>query len=225
MKAGNETYSKLSDLPQTVALFPLAGALLLPAGNMPLNLFEPRYLSMFDDALRGDRIIGMIQPRFDLDDDQDDDDPVLCDVGCMGRISAFQETGEGRILINLSGVCRFRVMEEIESKKPYRLAKVAGFADDLSDSEAAEKQVDRDGLLRTFKQFLEANDMEADWEGVREASTETLVNTLSMMSPYGPAEKQALLEAEDLKTRAETLVAITEIMLAREAGDSSSTLQ
>ena len=101
----------------------------------------------------------------------------------------------------------------------------AGFGDDLEENIEASKAVDRDGLLHTFKQFLEANDMEADWEGVSEASTETLVNTLSMMSPYGPAEKQALLEAPDLKTRAETLVAMTEIVLARENGDTSSTLQ
>ena len=117
------------------------------------------------------------------------------------------------------------VFHELAIKTASRQAEIAGFADDLSDNVEAAKAVDREGLLRTFKQFLEANNMEADWEGVSEAGTETLVNTLSMMSPYGPAEKQALLEAPDLKTRAETLVAITEIMLAREAGDTTGTLQ
>lgn len=227
MKAGNHTYTQLGDLPEQVALFPLSGALLLPAGNMPLNIFEPRYLAMLDDAISSHRVIGMIQPRFDLADkpDFDVDNPPLCDVGCLGRITAFQESGDGRLIVNLSGVCRFRVMEEQGLIKGYRSARVAGFADDLVDDPSAAEAVDRDALLRTFRMFLEANNMEADWEGVREADNETLVNTLSMMSPYGPAEKQALLEAEDLKTRAETLIAMTEIALAREGGETSNTLQ
>ena len=223
MKAGNAVYSQLADLPDSVPVFPLPGALLLPAANMPLNIFEPRYLAMIEDAMDTHRLIGMIQPQFDTPDDEVD--PPLCDVGCLGRITAFQETGDGRIIVNLAGVCRFRVMQEVGGVNGYRVAEVAGFGDDLEENVEAARAVDRDGLLRTFKQFLEANDMEADWEGVSEAGTETLVNTLSMMSPYGPAEKQALLEAPDLKTRAETLVAITEIMLAREAGDTSGTLQ
>jgi len=226
MKAGNRTYLDLADLPTSLALLPLSGALLLPAGNMPLNIFEPRYLSMLEDAIAGHRMIGMVQPRFDLaDGEQDEDHPQLCEVGCMGRITAHQESGDGRVMINLSGVARFRIREETKMVNGYRNATVAGFADDLAEDAEAAKAVDRDGLLRTFKQFLEANEMEADWDGVGEANTETLVNTLSMMSPYGPAEKQALLEAPDLKTRSETLVAITEIMLAREAGTTSSTLQ
>ena len=223
MKAGNSVYSHLSDLPSSVPLFPLSGALLLPAANMPLNIFEPRYLAMIEDAMDTHRMIGMIQPRFDVDEDMEN--PPLCDVGCMGRITAFQETGDGRLVVNLAGVCRFRVMQETAGVNSYRVAEVAGLGDDLEENIAAARAVDRDGLLRTFKQFLKANDMEADWEGVSEAGTETLVNTLSMMSPYGPAEKQALLEAPDLKTRAETLVAITEIMLACKAGDTSGTLQ
>jgi len=223
MKAGNVTYAKIADLPTRVPLFPLSGALLLPSGNMPLNIFEPRYLSMVEDAMQSHRMIGMIQPRFDIKEESET--PSLCDVGCLGRITAFQESGDGRLMVNLAGVCRFRIMQEQDEVNGYRMAEVAGFGDDLTESADAASAVDRDGLLRTFKQFLEANDMEADWDGVREAGTETLVNTLSMMSPYGPAEKQALLEAPDLKTRAETLVAITEIMLARESGESSSTLQ
>jgi len=226
MKAGNHSYTTLSDLPETVAIFPLSGALLLPSGNMPLNVFEPRYLAMIDDAVRTHRVIGMIQPRFDIDPPTDEnEDPLLCDVGCLGRITAYQETGDGRLMINLAGVSRFRLMEELPMQDGYRVAKVAGFLDDLADSQEAARAVDRDGLLETFKEFLEANDMQADWEGVSEASNETLVNTLSMLSPYGPAEKQALLEAPDLKTRAETLVAMTEITLARESSESSTTLQ
>lgn len=226
MKAGNHSYTSLADLPETVPLFPLTGALLLPAGNMPLNIFEPRYLAMIDDAVRTHRMIGMIQPRFDIDPPTDEtQEPPLCDVGCLGRITAFQESGDGRLMVNLAGVSRFRMMEEMPMKNGYRVAKVAGFTDDLSDSQEAARAVDRDGLLETFKAFLEANDMQADWEGVSEASNETLVNTLSMLSPYGPAEKQALLEAPDLKTRAETLVAMTEIALARDSTEGSTTLQ
>ena len=223
MKAGNANYTNLSDLPGTVPLFPLSGALLLPSTNMPLNIFEPRYLAMIEDSFDDNRIIGMIQPQIGSSDDADQ--PGLCDVGCLGRVTAYQETGDGRIVVNLAGICRFRIVQELPLVNGYRVAHVTGFGNDLEENLEAAKAVDREGLLRTFRQFLEANDMEADWDGVREAGTETLVNTLSMMSPYGPAEKQALLEAPDLKTRAETLVAITEIMLAREAGDTSGTLQ
>ena len=224
MKAGNSTYTNVSELPESTPLFPLSGALLLPSGNIPLNIFEPRYLAMIDDAMAADRVIGMIQPQFDADDEATAENS-LCEVGCLGRITAYQETGEGRLMVNLAGISRFRLLEELDEINGYRVGRVASFADDLLDNEEAAQAVDRDGLLATFKQFLEANEMEADWDGVREASTESLVNTLSMMSPYGPAEKQALLEAPDLKTRSETLVAITEIMLARETGDSSGTLQ
>lgn len=227
MKAGNATYLELAHLPKEVALFPLSAGLLLPGGNMPLNVFEPRYLTMIDDILtvpeaKG-RIIGIIQPQ--LDHEESEDNPPLCQIGCLGRISAFQESGDGRVLINISGICRFRLLEELDGINGYRRARVAGFADDLGDQTEAEEQVDRNALLETFKLFLESNELEADWEGVSEASTESLVNSLSMMSPYGPAEKQALLEAPDLKTRAETLIAITEIALARESGDAAGTLQ
>ena len=225
MQAGNASYTDVLDLPEEIALFPLEGALLLPSGNMPLNVFEPRYLAMIDNAITSNRLIGMIQPKLDSGK-SGSDTPPLCDVGCLGRVTAFQESGDGRIVINLTGVARFRILKEVSGRDGYRMAKIASFADDLDESEEAEKAVDREGLLQAFKAFLEANDMEADWEGVNAATTESLVNSLSMMSPYGPAEKQALLEAPDLKTRAETLIAITEIMLARNSGDGTSgTLQ
>ena len=223
MKAGNFTYTLESDLPEIVPVFPLEAALLLPGGNMPLNIFEPRYLAMFDEAMAGNRVIGMIQPEIDFDERLDE--PPLCTVGCLGRVTAYQETGDGRLMINLTGICRFRLLNEEEGQNGYRRARIAPFAEDLEDMSEAAEAVDREALLEAFRKFLEANDMEADWEGVSEASTEMLVNSLSMMSPYGPAEKQALLEAPDLKTRAETLIAITEIALAREAGEASATLQ
>lgn len=223
--AGNFNYRNASDLPTVVPLFPLAGALLLPGGQLPLNVFEPRYLQMVDDAMAGSRIIGMIQPALD-GARRRDGEPELCKVGCLGRITSLSESGDGRYIINLHGVVRFRVLEELVDRAPYRSCRAAAFLGDLDLGQGA-GEVDRDSLLSTFKQYLEANQLEADWESVTRASNETLVNALCMMSPYGAAEKQALLEAPDLKTRAETLVAITEIALARDGGDdgSSHTLQ
>lgn len=215
MQVGNARYLTGSDLPKTLALFPLAGALLLPGGQLPLNIFEPRYLAMFDDALAGNRLIGMIQPA--LDADGNDPRPPLAKVGCVGRITSFGETGDGRYILSLTGVTRFRLLEEIDAQTPYRQARIAPFLTDLEPQD--EDSVDRKSLLAAFRAYLEANTLEADWENIARASNATLVNSMSMMAPFGPAEKQALLEADDLKTRAETLVAITEIVLARSAPD------
>lgn len=220
MRAGNFSYVNASDIPETVAVFALSGALLLPGGQMPLNIFEPRYLAMIDHALATNRLIGMVQPA--LDGSESGKEAGLCNVGCLGRISSFSETGDGRYHITLAGVCRYRIVEEASVKTPWRQAHIAPFLNDLETPNG--KDVDRDSLLKAFKSFLEANSMDADWESVNRADNVMLVNALSMMSPYGPAEKQALLEAADLKARAETLVALTEIMLARN-GDTGSTLQ
>ena len=207
----------LSDLPDAIPIFPLPGALLLPRGRLPLNIFEPRYMAMIDHALCSDRVIGMIQPG-------DDDGPCeagvgLCGIGCAGRITSFAETGDGRYLITLTGIARFHVTEEITSDSAFRLCRIsaAAFADDFTSAD--DGSVDRDAVLRTFRDYLKANSLETDWDSVHSASNEILVNALSMMAPFGAAEKQALLEAPDLRTRAETLVAITERLLAREAGD------
>ncbi|MEZ5812611.1 MAG: LON peptidase substrate-binding domain-containing protein [Rhizobiaceae bacterium] len=220
MQAGNAHYAKASDLPERIAVFPLAAALLLPEGRMPLNIFEPRYLAMIDDAIGGKRVIGMIQPRLD-GAVRKDGEPELCDVGCCGRITSMAESGDGRYLISLQGICRFRVVEELAVRTPYRQCQIAPFAADLDPSNGAD-EVDREALLKAFRDYLEANGMEADWKSVSRAENGTLVNALSMMSPYGPAEKQALLEAPDLKTRAETLVAITEMALARDSDPGTS---
>ncbi len=234
MRAGNATYLKAEDLPQTVPVFPLSGALLLPGGQMPLNIFEPRYLTMIEDALCSERLIGMIQPRFDAPSGarrglgrikpDSDSKPALCEMGCIGRITAFQECGDGRYAINLTGVCRYRVVRERKCASGYRRCDVAPFAADLCGDDDG-STVDRNALLDCFRKYLEANGMEADWEAVRRSGNETLVTALCMMSPYGPAEKQALLEASDLRTRAETLIAITEIALARGSGDAGSMIQ
>ncbi|KQU92137.1 ATP-dependent protease [Mesorhizobium sp. Root695] len=223
MQAGNAHYRLAKDLPSTIPIFPLEGALLLPGGRMPLNIFEPRYLQMVDEAISGSRLIGVIQPSLDgaL---RDDGEPELCSVGCAGRIIAFSETGDGRYLISLQGVCRFRIAHELTVKTPFRQGKLAPFLADLDEDQAA-NEIDRPSLLKAFRAYLQANDLEADWESVSRAENAMLVNALSMMAPYGPAEKQALLEAADLKTRAETLIAITEMALARENEDFGSSLQ
>ena len=222
MQAGNAHYHSAEQLPRKVPVFPLAGALLLPGGQMPLNIFEPRYLQMVDDAMRTDRIIAMCQPRFDQPETNNPRFP-LCEVGCLGRITSLGETGDGRYVMTLQGVCRFRIKEELAVTTPYRQIAVQPFAGDLDESEG-DDDVDREALLTAFRDYLEANSMEADWESVTRASNETLVNALSMMSPYGPAEKQALLEAPDLRTRAETLIAITEINLARDDEEGGGTV-
>jgi Lon protease-like protein len=204
-------------------VFPLAAALLLPGGRMPLNVFEPRYLQMVDEVLGGSRLIGMIQPSLD-GSLRDDGEPELCQVGCIGRITSLAETGDGRYLISLQGVCRFRVAEELTVRRPFRQCRITPFACDLDEEQGA-KEVNRPALLKAFRAYLEANGLDADWESVSRAENGTLVNALSMMAPYGPAEKQALLEAADLKTRADTLIAITEMALARAQDDFSAGLQ
>lgn len=219
MQVGNARYLKPGDLPDTVAVFPLTGALLLPTGQLPLNIFEPRYLTMFDNAMAGNRLIGMVQPALG-----EQDETNLAPVGCLGRITSFQETGDGRYIVSLTGICRFRLLDEKDTHSPFRTFRIAPFIADLSARDE-EDTVDRAALLSAFKAYLDANKLEADWESVERASNLTLVNSLAMMSPFGPAEKQALLEAPDLKTRAETLIAITEIVLARVFGDSDTVLQ
>ena len=226
MHVGNARYLKPADLPEAIPVFPLTGALLLPGGQLPLNIFEPRYLTMFDDALASHRLIGMVQPVFGAErtDDPATDTPALCQVGCIGRITSFAETGDGRYIVSLTGVCRYRLLQEVRGGKSYRSFRIAPFIADLSANDD-EHSVDREALLAAFKAYLDANKLEADWESVERASNTTLVNSMAMMSPYGPAEKQALLEAPDLKTRAETLIAITEIVLARSYGDVDTMLQ
>jgi Lon protease-like protein len=221
----NAIYHGPVDLPAVIPIFPLPGALLLPRGQMPLNIFEPRYMEMVDDALASrHRLIGMIQP--DSAHPGPEDKPNLFKVGCVGRITQIAESGDGRYLMQLTGVSRFRVEEELEVATAYRQCRVtyAPFADDFV-ARKGEDEVDRKNLLRTLADFLTANNLKADWEGIENAPNEALVNALAMMSPYGSAEKQALLEAPDLKTRAEILIAVTEIELAKNRTDGETPLQ
>ncbi len=221
----NAEYRGPAELPELIAVFPLAGALLLPRGQMPLNIFEPRYLAMVDDAFRdGHRLIGMIQP--DVTHSQNEDRPVLFSVGCIGRITQLAESGDGRYLLELTGVSRFRVVEELTVQTSYRQCRVDyfPFIDDFT-ARSGEDAVNREALLGALTEFLKANDLSVDWAGVESAPNEALVNALAMMSPYGPAEKQAMLEAPDLKTRAEILIAVTEMDLAKKRTSGDPPLQ
>ncbi|MHB0770696.1 LON peptidase substrate-binding domain-containing protein [Bradyrhizobium sp. 5.13L] len=221
----NIEYRGPADLPEIIPVFPLPGALLLPRGQMPLNIFEPRYLAMVDDSFRdGHRLIGMIQP--DAAHSKNSDKPALFRVGCVGRITQLAESGDGRYILELTGVARFKVVEELEVLTAYRQCKVDFFAfvDDFT-ARMGEEEVDREALLAVLADFLKANNLKVDWEGVESAPNEALVNALAMMSPYGPAEKQAMLEAPDLKTRAEILIAVTEMDLAKKRTSGDPPLQ
>jgi Lon protease-like protein len=221
----NATYRGPADLAEVIPVFPLTGALLLPRGQLPLNIFEPRYLAMVDDALRdGRRLIGMIQP--DAAHSDDPDNPTLFHIGCVGRITQLGETGDGRYILELTGISRFRVKEELDVSTPYRQCRVdySPFVDDFT-ARKGEDLVDRGEVLRVLSDFLKANNLKVDWDGIERAPNEALVNALAMMSPYGAPEKQALLEAPNLKARAEILVAVTEMELARKKTSGEPPLQ
>jgi Lon protease-like protein len=168
---------------------------------------------MIDDALAGKRLVGMIQPDVRH---KESARPVLYKVGCVGRITQLAESGDGRYLLELTGVARFEVQDELTVTTPYRQCRVSftRFADDFT-ARKCEEEVDREAVLNALRDFLKANNLKADWQGIETAPNEALVNALAMMSPYGTAEKQAMLEAKDLKSRAEILVAVTEIELAK----------
>jgi Lon protease-like protein len=212
----NRNYENAAELPLTLPIFPVAGALLLPRRPIQLTVFEPRYLAMLDDALSGERLIGIIQPS--AGDDSVGAAAELYPVGCVGRIVQYAEIGDRRCFLTLMGVARFRIGEELTVMTPYRIVRpdYAGFAADFREG-AGESEVDRQGLIAALRDFAKANDLKIDWDDVEKAPNEALVNALSMMSPYGAKEKQALLEASDLKSRAEILVAISQIELARGA--------
>ncbi len=215
----NKPYESAEDLPETIPVFPLEGALLLPRGEMPLNVFEPRYLQMVDDALKTHRIIGMVQPEAD---DDNSDRPGLYSCGCAGRITAFGESGDGRYLLTLTGIARYRIQEELNVDTPYRQCRI-GFDEFQHDFNAGEGEddVDRASVIKTLRNFAKAHQLTVDWRGIDAAPNDALVNALAMMSPFGPREKQALLEAVDLKSRADVLIAIAEIEMARQENDSA----
>lgn len=218
----NRAYGGPSDLPDIIPLFPLEGVLLLPRGQLPLNIFEPRYVAMVDAALAGPRLIGILQPA--LDGGAGEAGPRLTEIGCVGRITEIAESGDGRYILNLTGIARFRVLQEVEAGTSFRQARVdySTFGDDFTANAGAEA-VDRGTLLRTLADYLDANQLEADWNSIKDAPNEALVNALAMMAPFGPREKQALLEAPSLAARAEMLIAVTQMSLARTAGGDGDT--
>lgn len=222
------TYDHPDDLPVVIPVFPLIGVLLLPRTELPLNIFEPRYLKMIDNAMSGDRVIGMCQP-ISIDNEILDDPnqkPEIHNIGCLGQITSFTKTNDGRALITLTGICRYRTHKELDSFYSYRQvqADYEPYLDDLKIGHN-EASVDRQSLIDTFKLYAKIHKLGFKWSAISDAPTEALINGLAMTSPYGLAEKQALLEAPDLKTRAETLIALTEMSLAEKTSVSNPTLQ
>jgi Lon protease-like protein len=208
-----------AELPRVIPIFPLTGVLLLPGGMLPLNIFEPRYLNMTQATLAsGNRTIGMIQP----DGDDVGDNPSLYEIGCAGRIASFAETDDGRLLITLSGMCRFTVVEELPLKDGYRraVAEYGRFRNDMSAE--AHTAIDRTRLLEVLKAYLEHERIEANWKAIEDADDARLVASLAMMCPFQASEKQALLEAPDLTERARVIVALLEMALVT-PGDGSAT--
>jgi Lon protease-like protein len=203
--------NKNTDLPDTISIFPLGGALLLPRARLPLHIFEPRYLQMVEDALKTDeRLIGMIQPN----EVSGRNGTGLQTIGCAGRITQFSETEDGRYMITLGGMSRFRVVNEVEGFSPYRKCDVSwdGFERDLGRDEE-DAGFNRENFLDLLGRYFDAQGLSADWDTMKEAEDELLINSLSMMLELDPEDKQALLEAPSLVTRRETLVTLIEYAL------------
>ncbi len=202
-------FKKAQDLPLVIAVFPLDGALLLPHAQLPLQIFEPRYVAMVDDVMAGDRIIGMVQTRPGGDPER----PGLQPIGCAGKITTFSETNDGRYLITLTGLSRFHLLDELTVQSPYRQVRVdfLPFEADLQPPHGEDDGFDRMKLLAALKGYLERRALDVDWETAKAAPAEALVNSLAMALPFDAAEKQALLEAPRLNERREALVALMEI--------------
>jgi Lon protease-like protein len=197
------------DLPAELAVFPLAGALLLPHGKLPLNIFEPRYKAMVEDALADQRLIGLIQPEGNADDDEAA--PALFNVGCLGRLSSFSETDDGRYLIALTGVIRFHVRAELMETRGYRRVQV-DFERYLHDLEPPPQLLpQRKPMLAALRRYFTANGFDANWEAIDAMDNDALVVTLAMVCPFEPLEKQALLEAANPSVRADTLVTLLQM--------------
>jgi len=211
---------KSADLPDTIAVFPLPGALLLPRAQLPLHIFEPRYLQMLEDALKTpQRLIGMIQPNPGPGREN-----ALYSIGCAGRITRFAEADDGRYLITLTGISRFRVLREIDGFTPYRRCDVSwsGFESDLGRAET-DDAFDRRALMTLLDRYFASRNLKTDWQTLRDAEDELLINSLSMLLELDPEDRQALLEAPSLRTRRETLVTLIEFSLR--GGNDEETMQ
>ena len=217
-------FRRTAELPQVLPVFPLDGALLLPGGELPLQIFEPRYLNMLDDVMGGDRLIGMIQTRPGGDRAR----PNLSKVGCAGKVTAFAETSDGRYLITLTGICRFEPKEELSIPLPYRQVRAdySRFEGDLAaDEMTAAPKAARERFARALKRYLNRRDLDIDWETANVAPLEALVNSLAMGLPFSPQEKQALLQAPDLADRFDVLTTLLEIDTAQDGDDDSPSVQ
>ncbi|HXV01010.1 MAG TPA: LON peptidase substrate-binding domain-containing protein [Caulobacteraceae bacterium] len=218
------SYRKPTDLPEVIPVFPLDGALLLPGGVLPLRIFEPRYLNMIDDAMAGERMIGMVQTRAGTSRSK----PKLARVGCAGRITSYAETDDGKYLIALTGVCRFELGEELPLLTPYRKVRAAyaPFERDLAADDGAE-EFERTAFMELLRRYLDRKGLGVEWEAVASAPGPALVNSLCMALPFEPAEKQALLEARDLDERRGALEALLDIgaAIGDEEDDERPTIQ
>lgn len=210
-------YHSIDDLPPTLGIFPLTGVLLLPRGHLPLNVFEPRYLSLVEAALSGSRLIGMIQP---VEHEEKALKPGLTAIGCAGRITGYRETDDNRYLITLTGICRFKVKLEIATETPFRQvqADYAPFAGDLAERDDGD--FPRERMLAALNEYLQRRELKADWKSVMNAPAETLVNALAMLCPFEPNEKQALLEAPGWDEQVSTLLALLEMAGAGQGSSS-----
>ena len=202
--------STIADMPAPLPVFPLQGALLLPGARLPLNIFEPRYLAMVDNALASHRTIGMIQPKVP-EQTEPEDRPPLYDLGCAGRIVSFEETGDGRYLIGLRGLCRFEIAEELPLHNGYRRVRpdYGAWSGDFSPPEPAE--IDRETLAGALKAYLSARQLGVDWDAIEKTPTEDLISIVAMVCPFSPLEKQALLQCRTLTERAELIISMLTI--------------
>ncbi|MFA5599388.1 MAG: LON peptidase substrate-binding domain-containing protein [Phenylobacterium sp.] len=216
-------YRRISDLPQVIPVFPLDGALLLPRGDLPLQIFEPRYLNMVDDVMAGDRIIGMIQTRPGGERAR----PSLAPIGCAGRVTSYAETSDGRYLITLTGVCRFELDEELSAGTPYRQVRAAydRFETDLVTPQDGGDAAERRRFAKALKRYLNHRDLDVDLETATSAPLEALVNSLAMGLPFDVSEKQALLEAAGLQERYQVLTALLEIDALEDGDDEPHSMQ
>ena len=203
--------SRAEDLPRDFPIFPLPGALLLPRGKLPLNIFEPRYLALTEDALAAGRMFAMIQP--DARQPEGPSGPGLYRIGCLGRLVSFSETDDGRYLITLFGLSRFAVAEELPTRRGYRRVRAdfTGFEDDLAAAREVEPCFDRAALLLSLRGYFAHRGFDANWDAINQMPDDALVVTLSMVCPFEPAEKQALLEAATPAERAQALLACLQI--------------
>jgi Lon protease-like protein len=208
---------RFEDMPQTLAIFPLSGVLLLPRGRLPLNIFEPRYLAMTEDAVKGDRLIGMVQP---MEDGAAGDQPPVFPIGCAGRITQFAETDDGRYLITLTGLCRFRIERELPLFCGYRRV-IPDFSDFEPDLQPDSGALDRPRLLAALRTYLKLQKLSADWESIEGAPDERLITSLAMICPFSCREKQALLESPCLSERARVLTSLLEMAVLESAGAGS----